>query len=301
MASVYEIVTEKIIEKMDKGIIPWHQPWHGASQIDGVFGFYRNGVSKRKYTGMNILMLAGCGYDSPDFFTFKQISDAGAHIRKGEKSEMVVFWKRSQYLSKPEEGDDDSEAELKTGLLMRYYNVWNREQIEGLKPPKDVQNADSTTPEAPKILPIDMAEKVVQGYQDGPTIAEGVQRAYYSPVIDHVNMPERQSFISAEAWYSTLFHELTHSTGHDKRLNRKDMKIYRNEFRAREELVAEIGAAFLCEHCGIGAPVIENTVAYIQSWKKHLKDDPRIIATAAQQAQKAANWILGNRNQNKED
>ena len=146
-----------------------------------------------------------------------------------------------------------------------------------------------------------MAEKIVQGYADGPTIAEGVQRAYYSPTIDNVNMPELQSFISAEAWYSTLFHELTHSTGHDKRLNRKDMKIYRKEFRAREELIAEIGAAFLCEHCGIGAPVIENTVAYVQSWKKHLKDDPRIIATAAQQAQKAAQWILNNRNQNKED
>ena len=297
MASVYEIVTEKIIEKLDKGIIPWHQPWHGASQIDGILGYYRNGVSKRKYTGMNILMLSGCGYESPDFFTFKQISDAGAQIRKGEKSEMVVFWKRSQYLSKPEDGDD-SEAELKNGLLMRYYNVWNRAQIEGLKPPKDTL---VTTDDGPKILPIEQAEKIVQGYTDGPTIAEGVQRAYYSPVVDHVNMPERQSFVSPESWYSVLFHELSHSTGHTSRLNRKDMKIYRKEFRAREELIAEIGAAFLCEHCGIGAPVIENTVAYVQSWKKHLKDDPRIIATAAQQAQKAAQWILNNRNQNKED
>lgn len=288
---VYQIITDIILERLERGDIPWEKPWVG----------YRNGVSKRNYSGLNTLLLSGCNYGSVDFFTYKQIQKLGGKIKEDElkNSHMITFWKISKFLPEGVDADsldaDEQDGAYKTSVLLRYYRVWNREQCEGLPDAVADDAIGAVDEDSEALTPYEAAERVVAEYEDGPTIAEGEQQAYYLSKSDHVNMPKRGSFKSHEAWYSTLFHELAHSTGHRRRLNREDMKTYRGESRAREELCAEIAASFLCGEAGIARPVIDNTVAYIQSWIKALKDDKKCVAIAAQAAQKAANWILGRR------
>ena len=256
--------------------MPWHKPWVG--------GYPQNLISKKEYRGINVFLLGCQRYSSPYWLSFKQCSELGGHVRKGEKGTMVVFWKQVNFKDKTEEGETD-----KTIPLLRYYTIFNVEQCEGIdekKIPKPEANPD--------FQPIAVCEETVNGMQNKPDIQFRESRAYYQPLNDFVNMPVKESFEKEEFFYSVLFHELGHSTGHKSRLDRKDMGAgsFGSEKYSKEELVAEMTAAFLCGVCQIENMIIENSAAYIQSWLKALKNDKKLVVLAAAQAQKAADYIL---------
>jgi antirestriction protein ArdC len=199
---------------------------------------------------------------------------------------MVVFWK--QY-----ETTDKASGEPVKIPVLRYYNVFNAEQVEGIEIP------DAAKFEPIEFKPIEAAEQIASNYAGGPGVQhDGGQRACYRPTTDAVHMPERTRFASVEEYYSTLFHELSHSTGHSSRLDRKlntNPMPFGSPDYGKEELVAEMSAAFLCSHAGIQPTVIVNQAAYLAGWLKQLKSDKKLVISAASQAQRAADWIRGER------
>ena len=267
--NVYEIVTQKILDQLEAGTVPWQRPWRttGApSNID----------SKKPYRGVNTILLSMTGYDSPWWGTYKQVQAAGGQVRKGEKSTLIVFWKPSTRETDPETG------ELKSSYMMlRYYNVFNSEQCDGL------EQYTAVAPPEP-VSPPDAVTDVLNHYSVS-TLAHGGDRAFYRVSDDHLQMPEAQDFDSPAAYASTLFHELVHSTGHPTRLKRDFSGGFGSSSYAREELVAEIGAAYLCEHYGIDQ--IKPSADYIASWMRRLRDDPKLIVSAASKAEKAVDMI----------
>lgn len=275
--NVYEIITEQIIDRLEKGDIPWHQPWIGA-------GYPKNLVSKKDYRGINIFLLACSKYASPYWLSYKQCQDLGGHVRKGEKSTMVVFWKQI----KVKGVEQDSDITEKTIPMLRYYRVFNVEQCDGLEKKLPASNIN------PDFQPIAACEQVVSGMQNKPTIEHRENRAYYRPSTDMVNMPQNNNFVNPEYYYSVLFHELGHATGHEKRLARKDYAegCFGSETYSKEELVAEMTAAFLCGYCQIENKTIDNSASYIKSWLRKFKDDAKMVILAAAAAQKAADYIL---------
>lgn len=280
--NVYEIITERITDQLSKGVVPWQRPWSG----DGVMP--KNLVSKKEYRGVNTFMLNCAGYASPYFLTFKQCEELGGSVRKGSKGFPVVFWK---WLDKEQKEEGNEKGERIP--LLRYYTVFNIEQCDGIPadkiPPPPAKRDNAGT--------IEEAEAIIRSMPKRPIIEHKEERAYYRPSADYVNMPDKSLFVDDPHYYAVLFHELTHSTGHRSRLNRHDEKDYRmhywgDENYAREELVAEMGSAFLMGHVGADMPDIKNSAAYIQSWMKEIKKDSRLIVMAAAQAQKAADYIL---------
>lgn len=276
---VYKIVTDRIIDGLEKGEIPWHKEWSG-----GLAGMPRNGESKRAYRGINVWLLAFTPYTSPDFYTFKQVKKMGGYVRKGEKGWLVTFFKMHDFKDK-ETGEISA-----TVPLLRYYTVFNAEQCEGI-PIKD----------KPKPVidfkPIERAQRIVDGMPKRPPIEHNEQRAFYRPGTDSVNMPKPETFTSENAYYGTLYHELVHSTGHENRLDRhrheKSTHMFSSESYSKEELTAEMGAAFLCNIAEIETPELrENQQAYINGWLKRLKSDPKFVVKAASKAQAACDFIL---------
>jgi antirestriction protein ArdC len=274
---VNEIITNRIIEELEKGKVPWRQPWTSD-------GLPKNLVSKKVYRGMNLLLLSFSPYASPYWVTFKQASDLGGSVKQGEKSTIVVFWKALTY----DDLDPDSKKLEQTIPFLRYYRIFNTDQCEGLegKIPQAV---------ARDVTPIQACEEVVQKYTNRPEMVQG-SLAAYNPSKDIIKMPPMKDFVSEPFYYATLFHEMVHSTGHKSRLDRctiTDIKPFGSEDHSKEELVAEIGASFLVGYTGIDAEkLFTNTVAYIQSWIKRLKDDPSFILQASSMAQKAYDHIL---------
>lgn len=280
---VYQIITDRIIGMLEKGVVPWHKPWAGVDSMP------KNLVSGKEYRGVNVFLLGSLGYQRPEFVSYKQAGELGGQVRAGEKGCPVVFWKMLQ----------GEEINVKTGKpelipLLRYYTVFNVAQCDGL------EGKLPALPEGKQHEPIKEAEAVVASMPSKPPVKTGNARAYYSPAEDYVAMPDLGAFESPEAYYDTLFHELTHATGHASRLNRKGIAATdgeRSRFGsapyAREELVAEMGAAFLCGHVGIVDRVIDNEAGYIKSWLDRLNGDPKLVVVAAAQAQKAADFILG--------
>lgn len=267
-----DILTSKIIKALEGGDIPWLKPWSEHQNLD----------SKRAYNGINRLLLAqeaeekeyNCNY----WLTFNQIKKAGGHLKKGSKACPIAFWKISTIEDKEKEGEE------KTSVLLRYYNVFNASCVEGIDIPESKG--------AEELLD---AEEIVKGFSNKPAINYSGGRACYYPIEDKISIPNIRTFKDSEGYYTTLFHELVHSTGHKSRLNRKGVanpSRFRDERYAKEELVAELGGAFLEAKAGI-AVKIDNHAAYIQSWLKALKDDTRMIIYAASQADKAAAHILG--------
>ncbi|HSR51412.1 MAG TPA: zincin-like metallopeptidase domain-containing protein, partial [Acidobacteriota bacterium] len=231
------------------------------------------------------------GYSSPFWLTFRQAKQLGGSVRKGQRSVAVVFWK---ILKKKDEECQGDEETIRVPLL-RYYRVFNVEQCEGLPQEK------IPVIEEREIQPLKCAEQIVAGMPCPPEIRHGSTGAFYSPEADQIQMPRRGFFETCQDYFSTLFHELTHSTGAKSRLGRLDGKApapFGSAEYSREELVAEMGAAFLCGECGIEQATLENSAAYISHWLDKLKSDPRLVVTAAAQAQKAADFILGRYPQN---
>lgn len=289
--SVYERVTERITDLLTQGTVPWRKPWNAH------VGPPRNGVSGRFYRGLNVFLLSAAGFDSPWWFTPKQVNDLGAHIRKGEKVSWVHFFKpwvpKAEPASPPE---TDEVSTRRPVLIIRAYRVVNCDQCEGPGIDTFRDKHPVETPQGRDNDPIAACEGIVAGMPNPPAIRQGGNRAFYRPWSDVVHVPRRGAFTSSETFYSVIFHELSHSTGHPERLNRKsltDGTPFGSPTYTREELVAEMSAAFLCAEAGISDPTIDNSAAYIRGWLTYLRSDPKALVIAGAQAQKASDFILG--------
>jgi antirestriction protein ArdC len=271
--SVYEIITGQILAELEKGVVPWRKPWRTLPPA--------NLVSKKPYRGINTFLLALRGYGSQYWLTYRQAQALGGNVRRGEHGAKIVFWKFNEY----ETETADGETENRTSAFLRYYTVFNLEQTEGLK----------ALLALPPARPIESAEAIIAGMPNPPAYQQGFL-ACYSPSNDTVTMPAPSAFSSRAEYYSTMFHELTHSTGHAKRLAREgfDRPVeFASESYSREELVAEMGSAMLCGVAGIEQNTLTNSAAYLKSWISRLKSDSRLVISAASAAQKAADYIRG--------
>jgi antirestriction protein ArdC len=282
---LYAEITRQIMAMLDQGVVPWRSPILGQRQG----GYPKNYDSKKPYRGVNVFLLAFVGhihgYESSTWLTFRQAQAAGGNVRKGEKSTMVIFWKKYQI-------EEKETGEKKEVPIARFYRVFNVSQCEGIKAP----DAVAFTPT--EFTPIDEAEKIVQGYADGPAIESGGTQAFYRPATDTVHIPEPTRFTSTTEYFSTIYHELSHSTGVKKRLDRgldTDPRPFGSPDYGKEELIAEMSASFLCGHAGITPAVIEHQAAYISGWLGQLKQDKKLIIQAAAAGQRAADWIRGQR------
>ncbi len=278
MPSVYEVITNRIIKQLEAGTAPWRKPWRSR----GTSGLPRNLATGHQYRGINVWMLLSAGFASPYWLSFRQARELGGHVREGEKGLPVVYWKFEN--REIEEGDELIE---KRSVLCRYFTVFNAEQCEGLP--------EHQLMEEPQIPPIDACERVLADWVHKPAIKHGAECASYNKVSDCIQMPDRNSFETAAEYYSTAFHEAIHSTGHPSRLNRStltDFEQYGDSKYSLEELVAEMGAAFLAGYCGISDTTLNNSAAYLANWLGALRNDSRMILIAASQAQRAADLIL---------
>lgn len=265
---IREIVTRKIIEGLEKGELPWQKPWKGGGAVNHVTG--------KAYRGLNQLTLSYASMDNGwvnRWVSMGVIRDKQYRIKAGESPQYIAFFKWV------EKEDEDGEY---TFPLLRYYKVWSISQLEG----------EFEIPEAEEFEPIERAEEIVAGMPNAPRIQFGGEKAVYFPTKDVVMTPIREQFVSPDLFYSTLFHELGHSTGHEKRLNRDLTGTFGDEKYGLEELVAEFTAAFLCAESGIDNTT-EHSTAYVQNWLKALKDDRQMLLTGASMAQKATDYILG--------
>jgi len=271
---IYTAVTDRIIAQMEQGIIPWQKPWVANGKAV-------SHATGKPYSLLNQMLLGRPG----EYLTFKQCQEAGGHIRKGEKASMVVFWKWI-------EQEDEETGETKEVPFLRYYNVFHIDQCEGVTAKYTTANAfpdgASTVKNAQDIIYDYLSRKGVK-----LSHVEG-DKAFYRPSTDEVVLPIRKQFVSTAEYYSTVFHELTHSTGHPSRLNRLSKpSFFGAEDYSKEELVAEIGAAALVNHVGLETEhSFRNNTAYIQNWLSVLKGDKRFIVSAAGKAEKAVNLIL---------
>lgn len=301
---VYQLVTDALLAKLEAGTVAWRKPWHEL-------GAPRNYVSGRFYSGINLFLLnmTGC---VPFFLTYKQAKELGGNIRQGAKGYPVIFFKmltKKEGATTPAPTAGQPEKDKKIPML-QYYTVFSVEDVEGV---------DIKLPEVapqPEHQPVAACEQVLANWSDKPKITHMQQRAYYSPLMDYVNMPKPESFLSAPEYYATLFHELGHSTGHPRRLNREGITEaikFGSQNYAREELIVEMSAAFLCAFTGIAPQVIDNSAAYLVSWlsklnpdqknavkdsdayrafwTEKLKEDKKLVVQAASRAKQAA--ILG--------
>lgn len=281
MANVFEIVTQQILDHLSNGVVPWRKPW--TSKIR----FPRNLVTSKLYQGINVWLLLASSYSSPYWLTFNQTKDLGGTIKKGERSSVVVFW---NFKEVEEVNEDTGQIENKNIPFLKYYRVFNVLQCEGLTYPDQ--------PEETYTDPIAEAEAIIEEYKGRPEIKHGFTKAYYNPIEDVVRMPNKSAFVSQESYFNVLYHEGIHSTGHSTRLNRETLTKqapFGSMDYAREELIAEMGAAYLCGISGISHATIENSAAYIQGWRDSISKDSRLVVIAAAQAQKAVNYICANK------
>ncbi len=278
--SVYEMVTERIIDQLEQGIIPWQKPWTGVRS--GAF----NRISKKPYSLLNQMLLHHDG----EYATFKQWSDLGGHVSKGEKSEIVCFWK----IQPVEEEQEDGTKIVRHIPLLRYYNVFHISQVDGVEPLPEEELHD--------IEPIERAENVLLDYwtkEDITVEHKAGNDAYYSPKRDLIHLPLFEQFTDANEYYSTAFHESVHSTMKESRCNRAEdrkgkLVAYGSDEYSKEELIAEIGSASLMNIIGIETTKsFKNSGAYIQGWLSKLQSDVKFIVSASNKAEKAVKYILG--------
>jgi antirestriction protein ArdC len=284
---VYERITARIVSELEQGVRPWFKRWnaeHAAGRITRPLRF--NGIA---YRGINVLMLwseaMAKGYAAPIWLTFKQAQEMGAHVRKGETGSLVVYASKVTRTGTDEETGEETERDIP---FMKGYTVFNVEQVEGLP----AQYYAKAEPRLDPVQRIDRAEAFFAA--TGAKIQHGGDRAFYTMAQDRVQMPPFESFRDAESYYATLAHEVTHWTRHPSRLERDfGRKRWGDEGYAMEELVAELGSAFVSADLDLTPEARDDHAAYIASWLKVLKDDKRAIFTAAAHAQRAADFLNG--------
>ena len=277
-ASVHEIITEQIIRQLEQGVVPWRKPWRTELPV--------NLISGKPYRGLNVFLLGCQGYGSRYWLTLNQANRLGGHIRKGEHSSMVTFWHVGE--EKITQDADGNERKSRP-FLLRFYRIFNVEQTEGIADKLGLTGA------SPRVPNLEQCEAIVSGMPNPPR-REQSHRAWYRPSTDTVGMPSRTAFSSIEEFYSTLFHELVHSTGHASRIGREgieNIEAFGSDSYSREELIAEMGAAMLCGVTGIAPSTLENSAAYLKTWIERLKGDCKLLVSAASAAQKAADYIRG--------
>jgi len=287
------VITDQFIQALEAGTVPWHKPWGQGANLAPVGG------GGRPYRGINRIITSMAGYDRPEWLTIKQINKRGGRILKDEHHTKVTLWQFS-YCDSEGKWMKETEAMIrirkgerlrKTGFL-KYYRVWNIRQtdlaVDEYKP--EVEAEDSVV-EAE-------CQAILDGWADRPKyrLERNHSRAFYSPATDHIEMPKRGSFDGASEYWHTLFHESVHATGHSARLDRGlDTKLaaFGSADYSEEELVAEIGAAFLGGMVGsMDAPTFDNAKAYLANWASKLKGDPKLVIKAAGKAQKAVDSIV---------
>ena len=276
MLDIYSMITDRIIEALETGNIPWTKPWSNGNS--GCISY----STGKPYSLLNHLLLGGI---SGEYITYHQCTLVGGHVRKGEKAKFVTFWK-------PYEKIDEETGEIKKRFYLRYYNVFHLDQVEGVDPRWAVSVRPSSD-----LHPDETADAIIQGYKDRSGVTLRItesDRAFYQPSTDTVVVPQLSQYQELSEYYSTLFHELTHSTGHKSRLDRIiDIAAFGSHEYSKEELCAELGAAFLLNHSGLETPAsFRNSAGYIQGWLQALKNDKRLIVSAAGQAERAVNLIL---------
>lgn len=289
----YQIVTDLILGHLERGVIPWRCPWKRE------VGRPKNFSSKREYRGINSLLLGITGYASPWWMTFRQAQEAGGSIRKGEKSSLIMKYGKNEKATKDGGGEEDK----RVTYYLRSYHVFNSSQIDGIEFPA----VETFSEEIPPQEKLRRAESIVAEMPKPPVIKAGKGvRACYRPKTDTVNMPAIGRFDQPEDYYKTLFHELIHATGHSTRLDRKTLTEsdgFGGEIYSQEELVAEMGAAFL----GLEAEIIhdqhEQSASYMKGWLDALKepDNRRWIIYSATKAGYAVNYVLNQANHPLED
>ena len=282
---LYQSITDQVVAMLDAGVAPWRSPILGHASA----GHPKNLNTGKPYRGINVFLLAftafAKGYESSYWLTFNQVRERGGNVRKGEKSAMVVFYK--QYETKDRKTGEDVRVPV-----LRYYNVFNGEQCDGL----DIPDKATFTPS--DFSPIESAERLLAAYTDGPAVHYVGGSAFYRPGEDAIYLPEPSRFATGEDHYATLFHEHAHGTGHSCRLDRKldtESRPFGSADYGKEELIAEMAAAFLCGHCGIAPVTLANQAAYLAGWAKTIKQDKKLIVSSASAAQRAADWMLGQR------
>lgn len=292
---VQQIVFDEVMKAIDSGVVPWR------SQFLPCLPY--NGVSKKEYCGINLLLLALRPFPSAEFLTFKQVNDLGGKVIEGSKSILVVFYKAYKSKSKEKESDqldvfgdgDNTLPDTKTRYVLRYYRVFNVSQTTLWTDEKKA----AAKLEAQESNEVDeRCQSIVDGMPNAPAVSYApLHHPCYIPAVDRVNMPTKEQYEAREAFYTTLFHELTHSTGHVSRLDRfRANDLHSVAFGSRkysqEELVAEMGAAFLAARAGILQPQIDNMAAYINGWRSKLTNDPQALFKAAADAQRAFDYIV---------
>jgi antirestriction protein ArdC len=267
----YESITNEIISKLEQGVIPWHQTWQS--------GLPSNAVSKQPYRGVNWLLLSNQQYQSNLWLTFNQCKLLNGIVNKGEHGKQIIYWQIKTRI-----WTDDLEDEHVDSIpLLRTYTVFNIEQTTVKVEAKRTVN------------PIAEAEAILDGYDNKPVVVNG--EPSYSIDSDKVMMPPISAFDTPDSYYSTLFHEMSHSTGHPTRLNRPIKNHFGSDPYAEEELIAEMSAAYLAGIVGvnISTKTIDNTASYIQHWSSRFTDNVKLIVSLSAKAQKSTDWILGNR------
>lgn len=281
--TTYERITERVLDALEAGTVPWDRGW---SAVD----VPRSLSTGKPYQGINVLLLgmqaAAAAYSSPYWGTYRAIKDRGGQVRAGEKGTAVVFWKVMPRKVSRDESTGEETEQRKGYAMLKTFIVFNSEQADGLEhltPPAELPSD-----------PIAEAELIFESTSwDRPPVQFGGDSAHYSPALDYVQLPLRSSFETAELFYSTAFHELGHATGHEKRLGRDLTGSFGSPSYAREELVAELTAAFLCGRAGIEKQTEERSAAYLAHWASVLRSDKSLIVKAAGGAQKAADLIAG--------
>ncbi|MBN8818721.1 MAG: DUF1738 domain-containing protein [Sphingomonas sp.] len=283
---LYEAVTARIIGELEAGRFPWVQPWGLPGPDSAALGLPYNALTGRSYSGINILILWGAlfesGYGAQGWITFRQALSAGGHVRRGERGVTVVYADRFIPEAEKERALTQG-GEAKAIPFLKRFTVFNVDQCEGLvlEPPANL----SPLPER-DVVPL--GEAVIAA--SGVDFRIGGSKAYYAPATDVVQVPPQTAFFEQINYYRTCLHELTHATGHAKRLNRTLANSFGSKDYAREELVAEMGSAFLCAALGI-MPTVRHA-DYLGAWLDVLREDNRAIVRAASQASKAADWLL---------
>jgi antirestriction protein ArdC len=280
MPTVYEIVTQTIIEKLEAGNVPWRRPWITSAP--------KNLISGKEYRGINTFMLGASGFPRPEWLTFNQAAKLGATVRAGERSSMVV------YFNVGEERLNAKTGKLSKPFLLRYSRVFNITQcVHGEQ--TLVQKLGLDAAKGPAVGSIESCDAIVCNMPNRPNV-KASDRAFYQPSTDEVGIPDKSTFHSSEGFYATLFHELTHSTAHSSRVGRPEVmesQSFGSANYSREELIAEMGSAMLCGVAGISPATIENSASYLRSWISALRGDSKLVVAAASQAQKAADYIRG--------